>query len=56
MKTSSSFELRNFGDSFNPFVPNVPFLYPLKISEDFTDFCFQEVEERCIGNKWVHKQ
>ena len=32
--------------SFNPFVPNAPFLYPLKT-------CFQVVERGCIGNKWV---
>ena len=28
----------------NPFVPNAPFLYPLKT-------CFQGVEKGCIGNK-----
>ena len=32
---------------FNPFVPNAPFLYPLKI-------CFQGVEKGCIGNEWVN--
>ena len=38
----------------NPFVPNAPFLYPLKISENRKVFCcFQEVEKRCIENKWV---
>ena len=31
----------------NPFVPIVPFLYPLKTSENRTVFrCFQEVEKR----------
>ena len=39
---------------FNPFVPNSPFLYPLKTSENLTVFwCFQGVEKECIGNKWV---
>ena len=48
-----------FGDTkkyvyLNPFVPNAPFLYPLKTSEDFMIFwCFQRVEKRCIGNVWV---
>ena len=38
----------------NPFVPNAPFLYPLKTSEKFRVFlCFQEVENGCIGNKRV---
>ena len=41
----------------NPFVPNVPFLYPLKTSNNFTVFwCFQGVEKGCNGNKWVNKQ
>ena len=34
-------------DFFNPFVPNAPFLYPLKT-------CFQRVEKRCIGNEWIN--
>ena len=39
---------------FNPFAPNVPFLYPLKTSENLTVFWyFQGVEKGCIGNKWV---
>ena len=37
----------------NSFVPNAPFLYPLKISEKSTVFCFQGVEKGCIGNKRV---
>ena len=38
----------------NPFVPNAPFLYLLKISKNLTVFwCFQGVEKGCIGNKWV---
>ena len=39
----------------NPFVPNTPFLYPIKISENLAFFwCFQGVEKGCIGNKWVN--
>ena len=39
---------------FNPFVPNAPFLYPLKTSENLTVFsCFQGIEKGCIGNDWV---
>ena len=39
---------------FNPFVPKVPFLYPLKTSENRKVFwCFQGVEKGCIGNKRV---
>ena len=35
---------------FKPFDPNVPFLYPLKISENRKVFwCFQGVETGCIG-------
>ena len=33
-------------DPINLFVPNAPFLYPLKT-------CFQGVEKGCIRNKWV---
>ena len=39
---------------FNPFVPNAPFLYPLKTSEKLSVFlCFQGVEKECIGNNWL---
>ena len=39
---------------FNPFVPNVSFLYPLKTWENLTIFwCFQGAEKECIGNEWV---
>ena len=39
----------------NLFVPNAPFLYPLKTSENCKVFwCFQGVEKRCIGNEWVN--
>ena len=34
----------------NPFVPNAPFLYLLKTSENR----FQEVESGCTGNEWVN--
>ena len=37
----------------NPFVPNAPFLYPLKTSENFF-WCFQGVDKGCIGNEWVN--
>ena len=36
------------------FVPSLPFLYPLKTSENRKVFwCFQGVEKGCIGNEWV---
>ena len=39
---------------FNSFVPNAPFLYPLKTWEYLTVFsCLQGVEKGCIGNEWV---
>ena len=38
----------------NPVVPNAPFFYPMKISENRIVFwCFQGVEKGCTGNKWV---
>ena len=38
----------------NPFVPNAPFLYPLKTSENCRVFwCFQLIEKGCTGNRWV---
>ena len=36
----------------NPFVPNAPFLYPRKTSENLK--VFQRVEKGCIGNEWVN--
>ena len=43
-------------NQLNPFVPNTPFLYPLKTSENRKIFgCFQGIEKRCIGNKWVKR-
>ena len=42
----------------NPVVPNAPFLYPLKTSENLTVFWrFQRVEKGWIGKEWVnHKE
>ena len=41
--------------SFNPFVLNAPFLYPLKTSENLTVFsCFQGVEKEYIRNEWFN--
>ena len=38
----------------NRFVPNAPYLYPMKTSENPTVFwCFQRIEKMCIGNEWV---
>ena len=39
----------------NPLVPNAPFVYPLKTSENLKAFCFQGVHKACIGNKWVKR-
>ena len=40
----------------NPFVTNVLFLYPLKISENRKVFgCFQGVQKGWIGYKWVKR-
>ena len=42
----------------NPFVPNAPFLYPLKTSENLTEnlsfLMFSMGREGWIGNKWVN--
>ena len=39
----------------DPFVPNKPFLYLLKTSENLMVFwCFQDEEKGCIGNKWIN--
>ena len=38
----------------SPFIPNAPFLYPPKTSENSKAFwCFRRLEEWCIRNKWV---
>ena len=53
MKLYDASEYLHFQKIFNPFVPNVPFLYPLKTSEKLTVFwCFQGVEKGCIANEW----
>ena len=37
-----------------PFVPNAPFLYSLKTSENRKDsWSLQGVEKVCVGNEWV---
>ena len=41
------------GCPVNPFVSNAPFLYPMKTSENLIVFCFQGLENGCIGNEWV---
>ena len=42
-------------DVFSPFVPNTPFLYTLKASENRKVFwCSQGVDKGCIGHKWVN--
>ena len=43
----------NSADNFlNPFIPNAPFLYPLKTSQNLTVFLqIQGAEKGCIGNK-----
>ena len=50
--TNCPFSMATLMDILNPFVPNAPFLYPLKTSENLTAFCcFQCVEEGCIKNE-----
>ena len=45
---------RFFAKIFNTFVPNAPFLYPMKTPENRKVFLhFQGVEKGCIGNKRV---
>ena len=42
---------------FNPFVPNAPFLCPLKKSENLKVFwCFEGIEKGCIGDKWIKNE
>ena len=38
----------------NPFVPNASFLCPLKTGNRKVFWCFQWLEKRGIGNKWVN--
>ena len=43
-----------WNELFNSFLPKAFFLYSLKTSENLAVFwCFQGVEKRCTGNKWV---
>ena len=43
-----------FLGNFKSFVPNAPFLNPPKILKNLLVFwCFQGVEKKCIGNKWL---
>ena len=48
-----------FSSQINPFVPNAPFLYPLKTSENLRVFwcfdVFRVLEKGCIGNEWVNE-
>ena len=46
---------KEMAQTFNPFVFNAPFLYPLKRSENREGFLiFSGGRERVIGNKWVN--
>ena len=38
-------------DEFNPILPSVPFLYPMKTSENH----FEGVQNRNLEKKWVNK-
>ena len=43
--------------NINPFVPNAPFLYPLKTSENRKIFwCIQGIEKECLEKKWVNQE
>ena len=45
---------KSVASEINSFVPNSPFIYPLKTSQNLTIFwCFQEVEKGWIGNEWL---
>ena len=51
---NSLIQIANLNALINPFIPNAPFLYPLKTPENRKVFsCDQWVEKGCIGNKWV---
>ena len=39
---------------FNSFLPNTPFLCPLKTSENLQVFCFQGLEKGCIGTNGLN--
>ena len=48
---------KSVASEINSFVPNSPFIYPLKTSQNLTIFwCFQEVEKGWIGNEWVKNE
>ena len=52
-----SYNVTSFFSVLDPFVPNTPFLYPLKTSENRKVFrCFQGAEKGCIVNKWIQCQ
>ena len=57
VKISDNKEFKNSWinpEKSSSFVPNAPFLCPLRTSENRKFFwCFQKLEKRCIGNKWV---
>ena len=41
---------------FNNFVPDAPFLYPMKTSENLAVFlCFQGVKKGGIDSKWINE-
>ena len=40
----------------NPFVPNAPFIYPLKTESRKVFWCFLGLEKGCIGNEWVNRE
>ena len=41
--------MKKLENRLKPFVPNTPFLYPLKRSENLTG-----VGKGCIGNEWLN--
>ena len=55
---SKQYKIDTFNNrTLSPFVPNAPFPYPLKRSENLTVlWCFKEVEKGCTGNKWIKWQ
>ena len=50
-KYIESIERKILTHSLNPYVPNAPFLYPLKTSENFFLY-FQEVEKGALETNW----
>ena len=41
-------------DVINPFVPNAPFLYPLRKYQNRKILCFNEVKKGYAGNEWFN--